>query len=339
MKEQREIENCLQKSGDLVMNKVKVLLLTTHYPLSMASYFMRAFNRRDDIELRTMGPYTGTWIPWANGIRLPVKYAISPTYPGYLGQFSNNREFPWSMAASMLQGWQPDLIITIDAGIMFDRRPDSKCLVVHVATDPHYLEYDVARTRCDTFYNMQKCYMKGNDKYLPYAFDPTVHYPMSEVEKTSDCVLIGVTNPAYQERSDFIAELRLRGVSVINDVGYIFDEYREMNNQASIGLHSSTKDDMAARVFELPAMGLAPVINRVPDLVEFFEENNHYLGFTGVREGVEKVMFLKSSQEQLKQLAVRAHDNVWKIDSITGFPQHSYDSRVWRILNDGGFIG
>lgn len=321
------------------MNKIKVLLLTTHYPLSMASYFMRAFNRRDDVELRTMGPYTGTWIPWGNGMRMAAKYAICPTYPGYLGQFSNNREFPWSMAASMLSGWQPDLVVTIDAGIMFDRRPDVKCPVVHVATDPHYLDYDVARTRCDTFYNMQKCYMKGNDRYLPYAFDQTVHYPMPEIEKTADCVLVGVTNSAYQERINFIRELRLRGVTVINEVGHIFDEYRELNNQASIGLHSSTKDDMAARVFELPAMGLAPVINRVPDLNEFFEEDVHYLGFTGIIEGIKKVTWLKENPGELMQLALRATENIYAIDTSSGLGKHTYDNRIHTILKDGGFIG
>jgi spore maturation protein CgeB len=239
----------------------------------------------------------------------------------------------------MMQGWEPDLIVNVDAGIMFDKHPVIDCPVVSIATDPHYLDYDVARTRCDTFYNMQKCYCKGNDKYLPYAFDPTVHYPMPEIEKTHDCVLIGVTNSAYQERIDLIRELRLQGVSVLNEVGPIFDEYREMNNKASIGIHSSTKDDLAARVFELPAMGLAPVINRVPDLVEFFDDGSQYLGFTGIIEGIEKVKWLKDNPGELKQLSKRAYDNVWKTDLETGFPVHSYDNRVHAILKDGGFIG
>ena len=65
------------------MKKMRVCLTGIFYPLAMLSYFVRALERRDDIELVTCGPFTGDWIPWggANGMRLPFKYVKTPNIP------------------------------------------------------------------------------------------------------------------------------------------------------------------------------------------------------------------------------------------------------------------
>ena len=57
------------------MNKIKVLLMYIVYPLAMGSYFRRALERREDVDLKVCGPYTGNWIPWMGGMELPQKYA------------------------------------------------------------------------------------------------------------------------------------------------------------------------------------------------------------------------------------------------------------------------
>ena len=60
---------------------IKVLLLSIHYPFAIKHYFENALKNRDDVELRTTGPYTGTYSPWMGGMNFPIKYAVLPTYP------------------------------------------------------------------------------------------------------------------------------------------------------------------------------------------------------------------------------------------------------------------
>ena len=60
------------------MKKIKVALSAIWYPMAMASYFWRAFKRRDDVDLFVVGPFTDTWIPWAGGMHLPRKYVMTP---------------------------------------------------------------------------------------------------------------------------------------------------------------------------------------------------------------------------------------------------------------------
>jgi hypothetical protein len=60
--------------------KIKVALVGIYYPMAMLRYFERALERRDDIELVTAGPYTGTYIPWSGGMTVLPKYAKPPTH-------------------------------------------------------------------------------------------------------------------------------------------------------------------------------------------------------------------------------------------------------------------
>ena len=60
---------------------------------------------------------------------------------------------------------------------------------------------------------------------------------------------------------------------------------------------------MTARVFEIMAMKLVPVLNRLPGLDELgFEEGQHYLGFSDMDEAVEKVCGLRIIQILLTRL-------------------------------------
>ena len=227
---------------------IKVLMLSQWYPLSMSRYMENAFSRRSDVELRTIGPYTGTWIPWLGGMNLPSKYAKSPYYP----IFPNEPVIQWTAAKAAFGDWIPDVVVTVDAGVRFSRKPDVD-KVVHVATDPHALNYDIARKMSDYFFNMQACYSKDNDIYLPYAFDPKVHYPV-ETEKIYDGVSIGMP---YERRAKLIEAIRGAGHSVFFENGPIFDEYRQINNQGKVGINYSSLDDLNARAFELMAMKMA----------------------------------------------------------------------------------
>lgn len=305
-----------------VQGKIKVLLLYLVYPLAMGTYFRRALERRSDVDLKVIGVYTGAWIPWLGGMEVPQKYALPIDLP--LPFNPSIGEINYDLVKAQLGNWTPDIIINVDAGLHWKYKP-SNGYVVTVATDPHVLNYDVPRGYSDRFFNMQRCYSKSGDVYLPYAYDPTVHYRQLETKKDTDAVLGGMP---YQNRIDWVNQLRNKGVSVLFENGPIFDEYREMNNRARIGLNWSSMDDLNARAFELPAMGLAPVMNTVPDMHEFMEHHSHYLPFSNLNEAVDAVLWLKEHNDACQELADRAYRNI---------QGETYDKRIDTIFRECGF--
>ena len=76
------------------MTKIKVLLTYLVYPLAMATYFKKALEHREDVDLKVAGIYTGSWIPWNNGMNLPEKYAIPLDSIAAHKDFSNQTNCP-----------------------------------------------------------------------------------------------------------------------------------------------------------------------------------------------------------------------------------------------------
>lgn len=303
------------------MDKLKVLFLYIVYPLAMGTYFKRALQRRPDIDLKVVGPYTGSYIPWLGGMNLPAKYAIPPDVP--LPGIPAGNSVNYGIVKAQLGDWKPDLVLTADAGIHWYEKPTDG-VVAHIATDPHVLDYSLPRSYSDKFFNMQKVYSVEKDIWLPYAYDPTVFYYSPDRVVDSDACMVGMP---YAQRVQWVEALRRHGVTVLFENGPIFDEARALYARANIGLNWSSLNDMNARVFELMAMGLCPVINRVPDLVELFKEDQHYLGFSNLDEAVEKVLWAKNNHKAV-MVAEDAHDAV---------QEHTYDARIGQILEECRF--
>lgn len=312
------------------MGKIKILLLYKAFPLTMASYFRRSLERRNDVELVTCGEFYGQYIPWNGGMQIPMKYPNQVDIPLPRGMDTVS----WAMIENQLN-WKPDLVLNVDAGFHLSSKPPSPYAVV--ATDPHVLSdwYKKVRHMTDYFFNMQPSYLQAGDILLPYAYDPTVHYPMPH-EKPEffglnntytlleyDCCIVGLH---YPQRDEWVSRLRALGVNVNYRIGDIFDEYREENNKAWIGLNWSSLQDVTARVFEIMAMGLVPVLNRLPAL-DFlgFEEGKHYLGFSNMDEAVSKVMWAKSNKDEAMEIAKAA--NYFVVGNGM-----TWDTRVNQIL-------
>lgn len=314
------------------VRKMKILLLYKAYPFCLASYFRRALERRQDVELFTAGEFFGQSIPWNGGMTIPMKYHNHVDIPFPQGM----TKVPWTMISDKLS-WKPDLVLNVDAGFHLSSKPDVPYYVV--ATDPHVLGdwYDKVRPLADKFFNMQgKPYIRDGDVWLPYAFDPQCHYPepdtgMMELyvgegkEKLFDCSIIGLH---YPQRDEWVQRLIRHGVKVNYRIGDIYDEYREENNKAWIGLNWSSLEDVTARVFEIMAMKLVPVLNRLPGLDELgFVEGQHYLGFSSMDEAVEKVLWAINNRPFAEQIALQAYQFVnWK--------EMTYDKRVQQILEE-----
>lgn len=313
------------------MDKIKVLLTYIVYPLAMATYFKKALEHRDDVDLKVAGPYTGQFIPWMGGMNLPAKYAIPPDIP--LPFPPNIGEYNYEIIKGQLGDWVPDLIIQIDAGLHFKYRPVDG-MVVTVGTDPHVLNdwYDTPRKYSDKFFNMQNVYSKSGDIYLPYAYSKYDFYPEQmtdeigvEQPKDVDCVMIGMP---YEQRVQWVNELRKRDVSVIFENGPVFDEARTLYNRGRIGLNWSSLDDLNCRAFELPAMKLFPVMNRVTDSYQFLS-NVDFWEFENLNGAIEGVLWAKDNPEKAKVCAEKVYQMILP---------HTFDERVTQILKECKFM-
>lgn len=297
---------------------IDIVLSSIHYPLAMSTYFVRALRRRDDVNLTLIGPTTGNWIPWKGGMTLPGKYAVSPDIPLPL---PSQGIFDPTIAEKVL-GREPDLWLQVDAGYRTTRRPKAG-VAAHVATDPHVLDYSLARNYSDYFFCMQTPYMDiEKDYWLPYACDPEWHrqFPPDRTQPIDGC-LIGIL---YENRVKLGKALHAAGYKIRMETGLIGEECRQAYRESKIGLNWSSLKDLTARVFEIMGMGICPVINRVPDLTPLFEEGVHYLGFDTLEEAVgqfERAMKDRELRERIGWNATRQVHGV-----------HTWDIRVKQIL-------
>jgi hypothetical protein len=301
---------------------VKIVLSAIWYPMCIARYYQAALNRRDDVEVLTVGPYTGATIPWGGGMNLPEKYAIPPDIlmPHV---FSDISLAPISLVEDRLPSdFEPDLWLQIDAGYSFLMKPKRGINAI-VATDPHVLNYDRQRNEADVFYCMQAHYCQQvRDHYLPYAFDPVWHAPMEDVAQTHDCTLLGLH---YENRNALVESLRREGVRVHYELGIVFDEARQIYNQAPIGLNWSSLNDLTARVFELLGMKRIAVVNWVPDLDKHFQDGIDLITFRSLQEAVAKVKWCLEHPALAGAIAERGHQTVQR---------QSWDVRVNQILEE-----
>lgn len=293
---------------------MKVVLSGIFYPMAILRYFQQAFERREDVELFTIGIHTGRQIPWNGGMMLPEQYSRPPDC------VVTSENTPIQFAENQLP-WHPDLWVQIDSTWSFIGKPS--CRNIIVGTDPHCIDYGRSRKYANVFYCMQTPYMKEGDKYLAYAYDPVWHTRVPDVEKVFDAGLIGAP---YDGRQRLVTYLRAQGWKVLSPgYGPCYEEYKQLMAQCKVGLNLSTQQDLCARVFEVMAMGLAPLINKVPDLDTLgFEEGHDYISFASPGEADEKLKWL-IDEDRWKEIA----HNAWMVVA-----PHTWDARVEQVLSN-----
>lgn len=305
--------------------KIKVVVSAIWYPLCMASYFVRALQRRDDIDLTLVGPFTGNNIPWDGGLKLPMKYVVTPDVPLPAGM-AGISSLPFGMVSSQIHK-KPDLWLQVDAGFHFKDRPDAGVTAL-VKTDPHVLtpHYNEIAGVNDFSFGMQTPYMQPGDIYLPYAYDPEYHSPI-QLDKEFDGCLIGLH---YQQRDALVNLLRMNGFHIYYSIGEIYREYQLAYNRSRIALSWSSLSDLPARVWESLGMGLPLLTNKVPDLDNFFEDGTHYIGFTSLEDAANKFRMLMEDKELRDRIASNGHD------AVTA--KHTWDHRIQTILEVTGLV-
>lgn len=306
--------------------KLRIAFGSIFYPLMMGRYMLEALLRRDDTEIWTYGPYTGDWIPWAGGMRLPKKYVFKPDKPLPFGQPPSVRYGQMEME----KPWEPDLWIEVNGGLQTFGRPAKEGAYAVIASDPHVLGgiYDVARPKADFFFGMQKPYLKPGDIWLPYAYDPIWHAPSTipMADREYDSALIGLQ---YPNRIQLTDRLRARGKKVFFELGPVYDDARDIYHNTRVGFNWSSLQDTTARVFELMAMGVVPVLNRVPDLMEMFTDGTDFQGFDTMDEAVELICHFSENLDEADMASYCAMDAV---------REHTWDNRMQAVLEETGVL-
>jgi hypothetical protein len=300
---------------------MNIVLVGMYFPMAILRYIELALRRRTDINLFTAGPFTGQQIPWNGGMWLK-EYPDVITKPDMELSLQSPRA-PITYVESRLP-WEADLWIQVDAGFSLIGHPvHGKNFIV--GTDPHVFSYNDERRYADKFFCMQTPYMKPNDIWLPYAYDPTFHTPLA-TQHQYDAGLIGaIGGGAYDNRQRLVNALRAAGLSVLAPgFGPVWWEYRELISQCKVGLNWSSQTDLCARVFEIMAMNLCPLINRVPDLAKMgFRDGVDYLGF----DTIEEALFLLKdalASDKWETISNSAHEVV---------KPHTWDARVETLIS------
>jgi glycosyltransferase involved in cell wall biosynthesis len=312
---------------------IKVAFTSIFYPLFMGRYMLEALLRREDVEVWTCGPYTGRWIPWKGGMNLKPEYLYPPSHPLPAGAP------PYQLHFNMIEKqcpFEPDLWINVSSTLKTHGRPKNGKYAV-IAADPHVLDYSEERGKADLFFNMQRPYMKPGDIWLPYGYDPIWHaqttIPASERE--IDATLIGLD---YPSRNKLVARLRQpnqhkrranHGFRVYYELGPCYNDAREIYHNSIVGLNWSSLKDTTARVFEIMAFGIVPVLNRVPDLMEMFVDRQDFLGFDTEDEAVALVHTALDDLDWAQDIGNKARLAVEK---------HSWDARMQKVLESAGLV-
>lgn len=311
------------------MTKLKVLLLNKFWAFTLGHYFVKALQRRDDIDLKTTGQFSGAYIPWMGGYRLPEKYVHTPDIP--LSLRMEEQEIDYNMVKVHLGDWKPDLIINTSSTCYWKNKP-SDGYATAIAIDPHALNYDHARRVSDKFFNMQKVYSQPGDEYLPYAFDPTIHYE-EDAEKILDVCMVGLE---YPWRIQLMDELRKRGLKCHSSTGLVYDEYRKIYSQSHIGINWASKNDLNARAFETSMMNVQ-VMNTVTD-AQYFEAFSRVLSFPCDNDAEDKTRFVGGAVEQvmwaMNNLEQAKENNLLVRKELAN---ETYDNRISQILTTCGF--
>lgn len=297
------------------MANVNIVLSGIFYPVAILRYFLAALQRRDDVNLFTVGAFTGTYIPWGGGMRLPPEYVYKPDVS--LGTRPVN--LPIGLVEHQIP-FLPDIWIQVDAGMHFIGHPAHGRNII-IGTDPHVLDYSDARRYADEFYCMQSPYMQPGDRYLPYAYDPVYHAAAGEIggRKRYDVSLIGLH---YPNRNRIMIAVGNMGLRTFYSVGQAYGDAARIYHDSLMGLNYSSRDDLTARVFELAAMGVHVIANDVPDLHRFFAPSDLSI-VSSPDEAIEKIVYYADRPDESAKIARRGHKAV---------APHTWDARVETII-------
>lgn len=267
---------------------MKVLIHATHYPVASARYAADALETMGH-DVRTDGPCTDNRLPWHGGITVDERYIWLPNAPE--------------------KGWQPDLVLHMDAHL-----PPKKvkgALHVVYGVDNHVRDYTFAEPgeKPFAFEHLFLGHSNGyrigepNVTWLPCGFDPAWMVPGPKWSlRPNDAAMIAVQYPA---RGELLYTLReaLPHMRVLYGLG-LFETYTQAYLSAKLSLVRSAQDDVAMRVWETAAMGCLVVMDRVHDAEALgLVDGENCLMYDTLEQAVERVRWALTNMEAAEAIA------------------------------------
>jgi spore maturation protein CgeB len=118
--------------------------------------------------------------------------------------------------------------------------------------------------------------------------------------------------------------LKNRGLKTFFQLGLAKGDESYIYNRSKCGINWSSANDVTARVFELGAIGTIPVYNRIPELKNFFVEDEHYIGFSNTNEAIEKITEISNNYDKYKHIGENIRKEVLE--------NHTWDNRIQTML-------
>jgi hypothetical protein len=189
-----------------------------------------------------------------------------------------------------------------------------------------------------------------NAEWLPLACSPGAHpnyeelmvHPEREnlwmrhgINKLYDVVFVGFMNrgdgtPQGNDRTDYLDYLCKEIPNFWISTNCFFEDMAVRYLRGRLGFNISIRNDLNMRFFEIPSIGTCMLANRTVDGYEDlgFKEGEHFLGFEGKEEMVEKARWGLDNPVEREQMARAAHVLVRE--------NHTYAHRVQVILDAFG---
>ncbi len=282
---------------------MRVAIMTVHHAVGSGRYMRDAF-RRIGVDVRTLGPSTGSNI-W--GMRLPPQRAWS-------GDGDAQAWWP---------DWRPDLVILMDCSRYHHERYRDVPHVVY-GVDNHV--YNFRQDGITHYFLAHRrgpaMPAEGDDvTWLPCAYDPVFFTPspIPWKQRTHDIALIGYI---YPQRAQLLEALKQTGVSIIAGAGAVYEDFRDIYHNARISLCLSARGDVGQRVFETAAMRCALLSDPCADFDDLGARG--IVLFRDIPEAINSIRLLLAKPEKAEQLIEQSYQ--WA-------KPHMWDARAQFITN------
>lgn len=197
------------------------------------------------------------------------------------------------------QAWRPSLDEYVRRGLSFDRV---------FATQPSGVDYFAGHG------------VKA--QWLPLGADPDYHRPNAYETNEFDWIALWHHTGNRVEYVQYLTDKNSRGFVGWKD-GL---EYSQWLYRSKCAINLSRSDEVTLRVFEVMATGVPLVTDRARGMSQLFEEDEHYLGFSGKVEMADKVEWVLRNEEAAYEMAQRAREKV--------LAEHTFYHRMLAVYGD-----
>jgi len=266
-------------------------------------------------------------------------HRVRKTLPTRMGAFNRS-------VLGAAREMQPDVILSTQGSYLTCEtlehiRHTSNALLVNYSTDNPFNAaasspcvraslpvWDVYATpRAHTIPQLKE-HCKGLVVYLPFGYDPDLHFPEPGGTFDSDLVFIGVCDRDRVETLRFLAgkkELRLklfgggRRYRLISELrrrhgGIVTGkDYRLALGRSRLALSLNRRanaDKHVMRTFEVPACGAFLLAERTDDQRAMFDEDREAVFFNGLDELWDKVKYYLAHEDERQRIALAGHRRV-----------------------------